>query len=218
LQDEGKIDSVTTAKFVINRDFTTHTLDYNLSSIRFARRGNPLYKRVTTLNGVEIPFVGNRTIRALRLSNKNIVAFSDANFSGESLLHIDTLSDSRTSMGFTFSSRNMPYAVTLATSQKLQRDWSLSTDIEARTGRDLHIEGLFGNALSISAVACKAFDKGNRLSIAIFARPSMRSTRQASTSEAFGLLGNNLYGERLCGVGLATYAYRCRADGEGTTL
>lgn len=193
LREEEKRDSITTAKFLLDKNFSTRSLDYNLSAVRFARRGVQSFKRATTLNGVELPFVSNRTIRALQLSANYIIGISRNSFEGELSLKIDTLQTSRTSAGFAFSSRNTPYSITLSTSQKLSRGWAISADIDARTGRDLHIEGLFGNSLSISAIAIKQFNKKHLLSMAIFAKPSMRSTRQATTAEAFRLIGNNLY-------------------------
>ena len=178
-------DSVEVAKFALNRKFSTRTLDYNFSVIRFARRGRPSYLRKTLLNGVEVPFIGSSAVRALQLGEER--------FADETRLRIDSLQESRTSAGFAFSSRNMPYSISFATTQKLKKDWSLATNLTARTGRDLHIDGLFGNSLEFNAVASKNWSDKHSLSMALFAKPQMRSTRLASTAEAFRLTGNNLY-------------------------
>ena len=178
-------DSVEVAKFALNRKFSTRTLDYNFSAIRFARRGRPSYLRKTLLNGVEVPFIGSSAVRALQLGEER--------FADETRLRIDSLQESRTSAGFAFSSRNMPYSISFATTQKLKKDWSLATNLTARTGRDLHIDGLFGNSLEFNAVASKNWSDKHSLSMALFAKPQMRSTRLASTAEAFRLTGNNLY-------------------------
>ena len=178
-------DSVTVAKFTLNRKFSTHAFDYNFSMVRFARRGRAYYERKTTLNGVDAPFIGNSTVRTLQLSN-NTDAYED-------LIRIDTLQREQTSAAFSFSSRNMPYSISFATAQKLKNDWSLATNLTARTGRDLHVNGLFGNSLEFNLVASKNWSNKHALSMAVFAKPSMRSTRLASTAEAFKLTGNNLY-------------------------
>ena len=178
-------DTVKVAKFTLNRDFSTHPLDYNLSMVRFARRGISYHERKTTLNGIEVPFIGGSVIRTLQLSN--------ATDSYENRLRIDTLQREQTSAGFSFSSRNMPYSISFATAQKLEKDWYLATSLTARTGRDLHVDGLFGNSLEFNAIASKNWSDKHSLSMAIFAKPSMRSTRLASTNEAFRLTGNNLY-------------------------
>ena len=180
-----KEDSLTVAKFVLDRDFSTHTLDYNLSMVRSTRRGVARYRRRTTLNGIDLPFISNSTANALQLSSSETLQ--------ERHMHIDTLRREQTSAGFSFSSRNIPYTLSFATSRQLQRYWSLSTNITIGTGRDLHIEGLFGNSLEINAIASKRFKNEGLISFALFAKPSMRSTRLASTKEAFRLVGNNLY-------------------------
>ena len=177
-------DSIAIERIIIDKNFSTHALDYNLSMVRRSRRGSQL-RRHTTLNGIEIPFISNSSARALQLSvNKTIISTT---------LHIDTIRKESTSAGFLFTSRNTPYTLSLATSQHFKRGWSLSANISASTGRDLHIEGLFGNSLEINAVASKRLNDKHLFSLALFAKPSMRSTRLASTKEAFRLTGNRLY-------------------------
>ncbi len=178
-------DSVPTPKFALNRQFTTNSLDHNFSMVRYARRGRQYYRREVTLNGVEIPFVGYSSIRALQIRSKRTI--------DETALTIDSLNESKTSTAFAFSSRNTPYSISLSTSQRLHKGWSLAANIEAKTGRDLHIEGLFGNSLEADIVASKLLNNKGLLSFAIFANPRMRSSRLASTAEAFRLIGNNLY-------------------------
>lgn len=178
-------DTLQVATRQLNHHFTTHALDYNLSAVRFARRGILPHRRKSLLNGIEIPFISNSTIRALQIetirSTNNIE------------LHIDTLRESYTSVGFSFSSRNMPYSLQLSTAQRLEKAWSLATNVDARIGHDLHIDGLFGKSFEVDAVASKLFDNKHLLSFGLFAKPSMRSSRLASTAEAFRLTGNNLY-------------------------
>ena len=178
-------DTTTVAKSIFDRNFTTRTLDYNLSMVRSTRRGVARYRRGTTLNGVDIPFLSGSTIKALQLSNDQSLE--------KTALHIDSVRDVRTSAGFSFSSRNTPYSITLATSQRLNKSWSLSANLVASTGNDLHIDGVLGNSLEVNIATSKQFRNKSTLAMAIFAKPSMRGTRLASTQEAFRLIGNNLY-------------------------
>ena len=180
-----EVDSTEVVKFALDRNFSTRALDYNLSMVRSTRRGIARYRRVTTLNGAEIPFVGSASVRGLQLSANQAIE--------QTAIHIDTLREARTSAGFSFSSRNTPYSLSFATSQPLNNGWSLASNIRVATGRDLHIEGIFGNSSEVNAVASKLFDNKSQLSMALFIKPSMRSTRLASTKEAFRLTGNNLY-------------------------
>ena len=178
-------DTITEAKFILNREFTTRALDYNFSAVRYARRGNPQYERTTRLNGVKSQFISSATIRALQLKETRNI--------DETSLRIDTVINSRTSAAFAFSSRNMPYSISAATATKLGNEWTLATNIAARTGRDMHVAGLFGNSLEVNAAASKRWGERHMLMMAIFAKPSMRSTRIASNLEAFRLTGDNLY-------------------------
>lgn len=178
-------DSLASAKFLLDRQFSTRTLDYNLSAVRYARRGKPLYHKAFQLNDIEIPFLGSSSIHALQIGVSRSANATD--------LHIDTLHETRTSAGFLFSSRNTPYSLRLSTAYKLGKGWSLSANVDAKTGRDIHIEGIFGNSLEANVVASKLLNNNHLLSFAIFSKTSMRSGRLASTQEAFRLTGNNLY-------------------------
>lgn len=178
-------DSLTEPKFVLNRRFSTRALDYNFAMVRYARQGVEFYRREISLNGAEMPYLSPNAIRALQLTAEYTVDHIS--------LHVDTLPKQKTTAGIFFSMRNMPYALRLSTAQRMSKGWSLAANVEARTGRDLHIEGLFGNSLEVDVIASKRFNDNHHLSFALFAKPSMRSSRLASTDEAFRLTGNNLY-------------------------
>ena len=57
-------DSVVVVRRYFNRNFSTHALDYNLSMVRSTRRDMERYRRVTTLNGIEIPYLSTSSARA----------------------------------------------------------------------------------------------------------------------------------------------------------
>ena len=83
-------DSVLLSKFNLDKHFSTRILDYNFSSmVRFQRRGVSSYRHKTTINGVEIPFLGSASIRALQLKKLHSEDI------GKTHLHIDTLHESR---------------------------------------------------------------------------------------------------------------------------
>ena len=178
-------DSLISSKFQLDRGFSTRAFEYNLSMVRFARRGTPYYHRRTTLGGLKIPHLGAASIRALQMDAVHTVNGTE--------LHIDTLREARTSAGLSFSSRNMPYSIQLADARKLSKGWSLATNLVAKTGRDIYVDGVFGSSLEVNAVASKAFKRGALLSMALFVKPSMRSGQLSSTAEAFRLTGNKLY-------------------------
>lgn len=178
-------DSLVLSKFVLNKEFSTHAFDYNLSMVRFARRGVPYYQHRTTLNSLEIPQLGGVSIRALQIDATQLANVTK--------LRIDTLREARTSAGVSFSSRNMPYSIQFSTAHKLGDGWSMAANLTAKTGKDICVDGVFGNSLEINAVASKLFKSGNILSMALFMKPSMRGGHLSSTAEAFRLTGNRLY-------------------------
>ena len=181
-------DSTTLTTPTLNRQFSTRALDFNLSFIRYAKRGIPFYNRRTTLNGLRIP-AGNTSYRALQLA--------ESHDTEETRLRIDSIKRNDTSAGIFFSSKGLPYSLRLHSAQRLCKGWSLAASLEAKTGRDLHVDGLFGNSLQLNAVATKTFSDQHLFSMAFFANPYIRSTRLASTKEAFKLTGNYLYNPAL---------------------
>ena len=186
-------DSVEVAKFTLNRTFSTRSLDYNLSSVRFIRRGIEGFQRTTTLNGVALPYISHSTARTLQLRTEQHYGISDNGLTGELELHIDSIYKQQSNIGLRFLSRNMPYSIYASTAHRFGKGWSLSATMSARAGNDLFVKGLFGYGVSVNALATKEFNSRNRLSFALFIEPSMRSVRLPSTEEAFRLTGNNLY-------------------------
>ena len=170
----------------------TKRLNRNRSTLTI-RRGVPYYKEVTTLNGVELPYVRRSSIWRLQLSQQEYLGISGRGLEGEMALHIDSIKWVQGNVGVKFRSRNMPYSIEASVAHRFKKGWSFAAAMTANTGRDLFIDGLYGNALDIKALAIKEFNTRHRLSLSLFAAPSMRSTRSLSTAEAFRLTGNNLY-------------------------
>ena len=76
---------------------------------------------------------------------------------------------------------------------ELGKGWQGTAALEARTGRDLHIEGVFTDALTAGARFVKRFSENHRLEIGFTVPLSIRGGRSASTTEAFRLTGDRLY-------------------------
>lgn len=185
-------DSISTIEFNQLRSSAIQRLSYNRAMFS-TNRGVAFYRRITTLNGVELPYISNSSIWKLHLSQQQYDGMSDRGLSGELRLQIDSIDRVESDVRVLFRSRNMPYAISASTSHRFKRGWSLAATVTARTGRDLFIDGLYGNSLDIKALATKEFSPNRHLSIALFLSPTMRSVRSLSTAEAFRLLGNNLY-------------------------
>ena len=92
-----------------------------------------------------------------------------------------------------FTDRNYLAGARLSVTEPLGRGWSGTAALDARTGRDMHVEGVFTNALTASLRAAKRFGDDHNLSLTLIVPPSVRGTRLSSAEEAFRLTGDRLY-------------------------
>lgn len=74
-----------------------------------------------------------------------------------------------------------------------ERGWSSYLDLDARTGRDVNIEGVFRQELRSAAGVSRSFSQNHHLSISLEAPILMRGLRSDTSQEAITLTGNNLY-------------------------
>ena len=81
----------------------------------------------------------------------------------------------------------------VAASAHLGRGWRASLALDARTGRDMHVEGVFTNALTVGLRLFRRFGGEHALSLVCIVPPSVRGTRLSSSEEAFTLTGDRLY-------------------------
>ena len=71
--------------------------------------------------------------------------------------------------------------------------WRISAALDVRTGRDMHVEGVFTNAVTAGLRLARRFGEGHELSVLCIVPPSVRGTRLSSSEEAFTLTGDRLY-------------------------
>ncbi|MFQ8596802.1 MAG: TonB-dependent receptor, partial [Alistipes onderdonkii] len=92
-----------------------------------------------------------------------------------------------------FTDRNYLAGAKLAFARPAGHGWDVAAAVEARTGRDMHVEGVFTNALTAGFRAARHFGEGHTLAFLLIVPPSVRGTRLSSVEEAFRLTGDNLY-------------------------
>ena len=92
-----------------------------------------------------------------------------------------------------FTDRNYLAGVKLAASGTIGRGWGYSAALDARTGRDMHVDGVFTNALTAGLRLSRRFGEEHELSVLCIVPPSVRGTRLSSSAEAFTLTGDRLY-------------------------
>lgn len=92
-----------------------------------------------------------------------------------------------------FTDRNYLVGAKLAFAQPLGRGWDAAAAVDARTGRDMYVDGIFTNALTAGFRAVRHWGVGHTLGFLLVVPPSVRGTRLSSVEEAFRLTGDNLY-------------------------
>lgn len=92
-----------------------------------------------------------------------------------------------------FTDRSYLAGARLSVTEPLGCGWSGTAALDARTGRDMHVEGVFTNALTAGFRAARHFGEGHTLAFLLIVPPSVRGTRLSSVEEAFRLTGDNLY-------------------------
>lgn len=170
---------------------------YNLSTIGFRRRGEGYDGRRYAIGELDIEYSTARMLGALGL------AYSDhTEPSGTRRCYFDNR-DARYYPGHyiraEFSGCNYIGGISHRGRYTPARDgvvlndgWSFAHTARARTGRDLYVDGVYGNMLDLAAVASYS-DRRNWLNIAITLPLAERGLRSSSVDEAYTLTNNPRY-------------------------
>lgn len=172
---------------------------YNLSFVRTQRRGQEYGLRAISVEGLELSSRHFTPLRALGASESGSAGLEPAEdhlglTNGMRIFRFsdgEPLPSGRASVGFT--DRNYLFGAKLSYAGPLGRSWNFSAAADIRTGRDMHVEGVFTNAATVALRAEKRMRNGHRLALFAILPPSMRGVRSASTDEAFTLTGDRLY-------------------------
>lgn len=71
--------------------------------------------------------------------------------------------------------------------------WSYAFSVSTRQGGNSYVDGVYYNAFGYFAAVEKQFNSQHRLALSILGAPTERGAQQASTQEAYDLVGNNYY-------------------------
>ena len=75
----------------------------------------------------------------------------------------------------------------------LDNGWSYALSVSTRQGGNSYVDGVYYNSYGYFASAEKVFNSRHRLGFTIMGAPTERGAQQASTQEAYDLVGNNYY-------------------------
>ncbi|WP_295937629.1 TonB-dependent receptor [uncultured Alistipes sp.] len=172
---------------------------FNLPYVSTKRRGQSYAAGYASAAGVELPSRYFQAVRSLGAVEENFAGLATSGgvvgrMSGLRVFGFsDDMVEASHSAAVNFTDRNYLFGARAASRGPLGRGWSGAAAVNARTGRDMHVDGVFTNALTVSLRAAKRFGEGHDISLLIVIPPSVRGTRVSSTEEAFRLTGDNLY-------------------------
>ena len=172
---------------------------FNLPQVALRRRGLDYTLERTSLMGVAVSY---RYLAALRLLGAEEQRYAGlAAAPGEPAaaggMRAFRFSDGEPLQPFLasvrFTDRNYLVGAKAAVSASPGDGWRISAALDVRTGRDMHVEGVFTNAVTAGLRLARRFGEGHELSVLCIVPPSVRGTRLSSSEEAFTLTGDRLY-------------------------
>lgn len=180
-------------------DLFARQTDYNLSFVAFKRRGRNYVPRPLSLNGIGLPIRYATAFRQLGLGEMRYAGLSmtPGRIGGADGIREFTLSVAERPASryaaVSFTDRNYLARARFSAAGQFGHAWSYSAAVDVRTGRDMYIEGVFTNALSVSCQVVKRFGDSHDLSLLLVVPPGMRGLRSSTVKEAFTLLDDPLY-------------------------
>jgi len=172
---------------------------YHLSSVALKRRGFSWRREVASLENLNVSYRYFSLLRLLGATETYRSGFTanhrsaDAVCGERSFAFGDAQSLRPYRAAVHFSGRNYLLGARLAAQGNLGRSWFGAAAIEARTGRDLYINGVFTDALSLGFRVEKRFSERCRLALLAAIPISTRGTRLSATEETFMLTGDKRY-------------------------
>lgn len=180
-------------------DFYGISTDFTLPGVALARRGCGYASERTQLSGIDISYRYLGLMRLLGAGEQRIAGLqsSPAPFGGAvstTQLHFPAGEPLQPYLvSVRFSDRNYRFGSRVAATRRLGHGWQLTAAADFRTGRDLHVEGVFTNALTAGVRLTRRWDEQGELSLVCIVPTSVRGTRLTTSEEAFQLTGDRLY-------------------------
>lgn len=173
--------------------------DFTLPGVALARRGSDYGSERALLGGVDISYRYFSLLRLLGVEERRIAGLqsSPTPFGGAASTTLLRFPAGEPLQPYLvsarFSDRNYRFGSRVAATRRLGHGWLLTAAADFRTGRDLHVEGVFTNAFTAGLRLSRRWDSGDELSLVGIVPVSTRGTRLSSSEEAFRLTGDRLY-------------------------
>lgn len=180
-------------------DLYGKTTGFNLPRVVSKRRGQGYDAETASVEGVGVSYRYFSVLRAMGVGEyrRPGLAMTPETMGGTGGVSCFRFGDEVPLMPYRlsvhFTDRNYLAGAKLSAAHGWGRGWSGAMAVDVRTGRDLHVEGVFTNALTAGFRIAKRFEGDHRLALLVVAPVSMRGTRLSSVEEAFTLTGDRLY-------------------------
>lgn len=181
---------------------------YTLPRVAAGRRGRSYSDEATLLNGLVVENYRSGQLLELLGASAEVrpsgagvpVPAGDASGSTASgagslrLLRFNDADPLRPAyLALSFTDRNYRFGLRGSWTGDLGKGWHAAAAVDLRTGRDLHVEGVFTDAAAAALRVAKRFTDDNRIELCITLPVSVSGGRSASVEEAFAYTGNRLY-------------------------
>ncbi|MBR3846307.1 MAG: TonB-dependent receptor [Alistipes sp.] len=191
-----------------SKDIFNSIASYNFSEMRFNVRGYDSQYQDIYMNGIRLndALTGyspwslwsglNDATRNQEVTSGLVM--SDVGLGGiGGTTNINTLpSQMRKGLRTSLVTANQSYRframVTYASGQQ-DNGWSYAFSLSTRQGGNDYVDGVYYNAFGYFAAVEKQFAGRHRLALTLLGAPTERGAQQASTQEAYDLVGNNYY-------------------------
>ena len=172
--------------------------DYDLSFVASSRRGMGYESHRVVLNGIPLQpayrsALNYMNVTCRRYSGAAVASTTPGGMNGVTEYRTDFSEPvGMRSVGINVTDRVYLFGVRASAVETLGKGWTLSAMLSARTGRDMHVAGLFSSSAIAGISTSKSWGERHRLSLTAMFAPSERSARYSTTMEAFTLTGDNL--------------------------
>ncbi|MEG1622707.1 MAG: TonB-dependent receptor [Alistipes sp.] len=180
-------------------DLYARIADYSLSFVAQRRRAMATYNTPVLLDGVEVHrryLTPLFMLRLPRVERAGIQPSAEGGAISEGIFLTALEAGEATpyrKIAVHFTDRSHLAGARFTISKPLARNWALTAAIQARTGRDLHLDGVFTNGATATFHVGKSWDDRLRLGVSVLLPFSIQGLRSSSTAEAFGLTGDPYY-------------------------
>lgn len=172
---------------------------FGLPQVTVRRRGQTAGADRTVLSGLSFSYRYDAALRMLGAEEESLTAgMSSPEWPvGAGGLRIFRFTDAEPLMPYRASlrltDRSYTVGARVAAERKTAGGWFIAAAADVRTGRDMHVEGVFTDALTVAVRLARRFDRGGEVALLALCPWSVRGTRLSSTEEAFTLTGDRLY-------------------------